>query len=580
MINVSQEYKSFCESTVRPKSYIVVKYGALDKSSKGKYQSYGSLDIQPFASPKKLFDEIKNTNYKYISCEPNRVKLDDSFRFINNSSKTNDNETIAYWSKTISNENGLFETNPTILITFDDLVALGDITFYFEDICKSFTLTFYNDTNAIYTETISDNDKLTYIFNPSTSNRGLQFNIIKLEFISTKSSYRAIKLTEMDFGDYQTFTSSQIVDYNIIEELSLDGSELSSNSLNLSLDNSNGEFDVLNPRSKLYLLQEKQEISIFHNMQLPNKVYEIPLGTFLINNAYANGSTLDIEAYDNIYFMNDLYYGSDLYVNKSCYEILLELFNYFNYFNFEIDDIAKEIYLSGYIPVVSFREALRLICEASCLNIKTDRNGYTKIFKINSSESGKIFRRALIFGETPNKDLATTSIDVKEYDYTKEEETNVYEGSFLASDEEYIVTFNQAPIKPSTLTSVETNADFVITKSYATSCTIKVTKDTTVKLKASLLKTKVISSVKQGNVNSNTNFFVVDNPLITKSNSSKVKEWKARNNKIRYSFKTNLMPYIELGDKCYYQTKFNTLNNFIINKLEFTKSILQDIEGE
>ena len=72
----------------------------------------------------------------------------------------------------------------------------------------------------------------------------------------------------------------------------------------------------------------------------------------------------------------------------------------------------------------------------------------------------------------------------------------------------------------------------------------------------------------------------VDNHLITKENLQEIANWKLSRGAIKYNFETLTIPYLEVGDTCEYQTKYNSKNTFIPTRIEFSKSILQSIEGE
>lgn len=579
MIGVSTGYKQLCETSNRPKSYVIAKYGSFDRTVKAKVKDVTG-DKQPFSDFNKLFNEIKATNFNYLSCEPNRLKLGNTLYFIKDKTTPNTNENIAYWSLEMSNQNRVFSTNPTITITFTEKVKFTELVLYFQEVCKKFTVYYYNDSTLVMTRNIGNNTSLVVQTSGSTASQNVTFNKIKIEFIETQEPYRYIKLNEIDFGDYLTYSNDKILDFNIIDEISLDGSELSSNSLVLDIDNTDGEYDILNPNSKLSLLQEKQEISMFHYMYTGAKYEEVALGTFLLKNASVNEQRVKIEAYDQIYFMNDIYYGSRFYKNESVYNILLDLFYFFNFTNFDITSETNDIYLTGYIPNVSFREALRLIVEASCLLVKQTRYGKIHIFRQNTAKV-KTFERNYIFKENPSKILSDFILDVKEYNYSNRTENyQIYSSELQASKDNYVITFNQAPILPDTLLKMEENDDYEIISSYASNCVIKVNKDTTIKLKATLINQNVSSFNIPSKTTKEYSLKEIDNKLITKNNSSEVYTWKTTKRNIGYDFKFPLVPYVETGDGCYYKTKFNTTNAFTITKLEFSKSILQEIEGK
>ena len=140
MISVSEAYKQAVESNDRV-SYVIAKYGLYNKSAKNSVESI-SGNYQSFSNIDKLYNEIKDTNYNYISCEPNRVRLDETFYFLNDKTKPNENENLAYWSLELSNEKGTFTNNPRIIYYFNSDIEFTETTLYFQEVCEEFNITY------------------------------------------------------------------------------------------------------------------------------------------------------------------------------------------------------------------------------------------------------------------------------------------------------------------------------------------------------------------------------------------------------------------------------------------------------
>lgn len=577
MINVSDKYIEASESNNR-KSYIVAKYGLFNKQAKIEIESANGNN-QAFSSLNKTYNEIKDTNYNYISCEPNRVKLDGTFYFILNKQAKNNNELIAFWSEKLSNNNCTFESNPKIVYMFSEQIEFTELTLYFQEVCSEFIVKYYNNNTLIATRHIVDNNKLNVTTNGAITYATNTFNKVEIQFVKTLEPNRYIKFNEIDFGVYQQFSKEQIVDLNIIDELSIDTSELTSNSLSLSIDDEQGLYDILNPNNKLNMLQEQQEISIYHYLEVNGAMQELPLGTFLLKDFNVRNKTLEIQAYDDTYFMNSMYYGGKFYNNTPLKEILKDLFNYFNYTNYEIDNETNDITLTGFVPRVEFREALRLICEASGCVINKTRYGKTYIFKTYDS-STKNFTQKIIFSENPSRNLFNNVIDVVEYNYSeKQENIEVYNGTLGIG--EHTILYSQYPIE--NLVKSETNDNYTIIKEYATSCVVNVTSETKVVLKGTYYKpNSIVKRINKNQTSQLKDYAIskINNYLITNSNSEEIANWKLGRKDIKYNFQTLVMPYIEVGDTCTYATRYGTTNEFIPTRIEFTKSLLQTIEGE
>lgn len=580
MIKVNEAYKQASKESER-KSYVIARYGLFVKGAKNKVEEIES-DIQPFGESEKTLNEEKYSNYNYISCEPNRVVLNNTFFFIQDKQNNQPSQDIAYWSNKLSNENGLFDQNPKIVYLFSTDIDFTELTLHFQEVCENFIVKYYNNNNLIAIRNIVNNINTIVTTNGATILSDSFFNKLEIEFIKTRSPYRYVKFNEIDFGIYQQFTNEEIIDLDIIDELSIDSSELSSNSLSLVIQDKQGQYDILNPENKLKYLQERQEITVYHYLKVGAKYQELPLGTFLLKEFKGQNQKLELQAYDDVYFMNQLYYGSNYYENEEITKVLEDLFNYFNYTNYIIDEELQGIKISGYIPRVEFREALRLIAESGSCVINKTRNGETYIFKTYDPIS-KTFNRNLIFKEQPTKNLFNNVIDVIEYDYSKiEENVEIYNTRMSAG--KYTILFEDYPIKQDTIKKIVENSNYEILKKYATGCVVNVFAETNVKLIGTYIKEQsTVQRIKKySELVVNTDYAIkkVDNHLITKDNLQEIANWKLNRGAIKYNFETLTIPYLEVGDTCEYQTRFGTKNTFIPTRIEFSKSILQRVEGE
>lgn len=596
MINVSPEYRKACKSPTR-KSYFVIKYGLYNKKAKTSIQNV-SGNAQPFSSIQETYDEVKQSNINYISCEPNRVKLNNSFVFVSNKNRESSKELIGYWSQDMSNANCYFSSDPTITYIFNDYIEFTALTLSFQEVIENFIVKYYNDDILIYTRTISNNSNLVVeTTNTDETNLPAYFNKLEIIFVKTKEPNRYVKFNEVDFGVYQKFEKDEIKLLDIIDELSIDSRELSSNSINVTINDIDGNYDILNPYNKLKLLRERQELSCYHYLRVGNEYQEVPLGTFLLKTISTENNALILEGYDDTYFMNKIYYGSKFYTNVSCFTIFKDIFDYFNYSanKYLIEDELENIKLTGYIPQVEMKEALRMVAEASGCVINKTRYGITHIFKTSYNNSVKTFGTSEISSARPQRNLYDNVIDITAYNYDtlSNEEEKLYSGTL--DKQEIIITFNKYPLNyekyKNNISALKGNdEDFDILEISATSCRIRVNQDNTkVILKGQyyVLDKAVIRAKKDEDVVVDDYAITkVDNTLITNSNAQNIANWKLSRRNIKFDFDCMLTPYIEVGDNCRYVTNYKTLNgekvirDFTPTYLNFTNSIKQTIEGE
>lgn len=590
MINVTEAYKNASEKPNRD-SYLIAKYGQFDKNLKGNINNVNG-ESKPFSNVFKVYNDIKETNYNYITCEPNRVKLDNTFFFISNKTKSNANENIAFFGSNISNQNGVigngdYLTGNVIEIYLSNDIFISELVLYFQEVCSKLTVYYrkYNESSNsstnLYSVKIENNKDRMVNINVDESYKNTLCNRILIDIYETLEPYRYPKLNEVDFGTFKTFTNDEIVDLDIIDELSIDSSELSSNYLSLTIDDTKKEYNILNSNNKLSFIQEKQEITLYHYLKVVNKYKEVPLGTFLLKDFKVGSNKLQIEAYDDTYFMNKMYYGSKYYNNTPITQVLQDLFNYFDYTNYIIDDELNNITLTGYVPNVEFREALRMIVEASCSVVNKTRYGKTYIFK-TYDPSVKTFTKRLQFKENHEKNLFNNVIDITEYSFKEIANQEVYNANLDVG--EHTIVLKKYPILEDTLVKQdENNSNYEIKSVYATTCIVNVINKTDVILNATLMEqSSVVKRIKKEENIQQEEYAIskINNTLITSSNSNEVASWKLSRGNIKYNFDTLMIPYIEVGDTCKYQTQFGTTNEFIPTRIEYDKSFIQHIEGE
>lgn len=595
MINVSEQYKNACNKSIR-NSYIVIKYGLYDKKAKTKIESVNATQ-QAFSNSSQTYDEIKENTINYISCEPNRVINDGTFYFISNKSSINSNQNIGYWSSLMSGSDGTFTANPYIEYLFNSNINFTDLTLYFQEVCKDLDIDYYLNGEIVYTRQIRNNTQLNFETTDGISQQNLlYFDKLRITFIATQTPYRYIKFNEIDFGIYNVFKSTEIKDIDIIDELSIDSSELASNSLNATIIDENGAYDILNLYNKLNLLQERQQLTAYHYLKVGTTYQEIPLGTFLLKNVSSENQQLKLECYDDTYFMNNIYRNSKFYINESATNIFIDVFNSLGYIDerYEIDGEIDDILLTGYIPQVEYREALRLIAEASGSVINKTRYGITYIFKTYDN-AVKLFKNNNYSNSSPTKNLYNNVIDINEYNFdVQSDNETLYKGTLTSGI--HTINFVKYPLVYSlykdnySLLKKVASANYIIESISATSCVVNVGADNVqVEIEGKYYKETYSTKRIKKNPDAIVDDYAitkVDNPMITSSNSLTIANWKLGRREISYSFDCLMIPYIEVGDTCKIETLYKNSQDEYIKKIfvpthiEFTNSIIQSIEGE
>jgi len=140
MIDVSVDYKNATKSKFR-NSYVFARYGLYNKTAKRSTSVIG-VDASAFSNTPRVLNEMYDTEYNYITLEPDKIKLDGTFYFINDKTKPDDNQFIGYWSGTLSDANGNISGSALEFIT-SGLIDPTPLTLFFAEIVSSFKIEYF-----------------------------------------------------------------------------------------------------------------------------------------------------------------------------------------------------------------------------------------------------------------------------------------------------------------------------------------------------------------------------------------------------------------------------------------------------
>lgn len=573
MIITTQNYKDAVQSGSR-RDYVVAKFGLFDKKAKGAVSNIVA-DKQPFNDLNGLIDESLSSFRKYVSCEEDRVLLDGSFYFVYDKTQPNAQQTIPFWSEFFSLADGTFTVNPKITMEFSIDVNLIPITIHCEELVDSVTVRYYLDTVLQDTCVITGNTSITI---ETTINTIGAFDTLEIEFVKTGTPERYVKVQEIDLGYVRTFGKNEIADFSMTDSLDLFSNTMQSNQLHLTVENPNKLYSLRNPSSEMNYLQERQQMTLYYYVLVNGQYQELPLGTFLIKEFNAPGSYLQFSAYDERYFMNKIYYGSKFYENVPLNTVLLDLFDYFNYTNYVIE--SNSVTLSGYIPRVDFREALRMICEASKFVAKIDRYGVLTLFDyVNITETPDyIIQPRLISADNPKKSMYNNVIDVSQYKYNVYLDKIVY--TAVLDPGTYDILFDEYPAV--NLDASNSVATVTINHSYATGANITVTVGGLVEIEARVYTNdKITHRIIKNPTLESTDYAVqsVDNTLIT-TQFNDIALWKLSGSEIKNYIDMVNLPFLEVGDLVQFEDDEGIEVKTRISRMEFKNSMFIKIEGE
>lgn len=478
-------------------------------------QSFGNLSL--LNVPNKLSPD-------FSTFELNETVLDNTIGY--------EIKNIAFMSTSISNENCSFG-QVWVQGEFDTEVDFYDATLNFGINFPRHIQIAYIDIN----DSVIDSDDFDNIDSGTFHITRAQVGVKKIliEFLQSYAPYQYAHLQEFIIGDNIVFDKNTITDLKINETTDSISNTLEIDTASLEVYAKQGDNDIFNSSNIKYFIKKNQKMKFEVEITDNNITKNIFLGYYYCKEItlYENGK-IRIECYSLLGIMDKVIYGASPFSenNTTGADFINTIFtvlairiggNATDYY--EIDATALPVVnqniVSGYIPVVSCREALHHICFVLGLCVLDNRNEKILIKKINNY---------YISQGTIKPDEIVNNVEFENIEEVKSLKVNI--NKFTKSDsvelvakitDENMFVFN-SPIDESTLTFTP-NVGF---EAYTASTAIRLeyyNQPFEVEISAkqySINKDESIIAKILNTDNYGPELTLMDSPLITKSNGEKI----------------------------------------------------------
>ena len=302
---------------------------------------------------------------------------------------------IAFMSTSISNENCSFG-QVWVQGEFDTEVDFYDATLNFGINFPRHIQIAYIDIN----DSVIDSDDFDNIDSGTFHITRAQVGVKKIliEFLQSYAPYQYAHLQEFIIGDNIVFDKNTITDLKINETTDSISNTLEIDTASLEVYAKQGDNDIFNSSNIKYFIKKNQKMKFEVEITDNNITKNIFLGYYYCKEItlYENGK-IRIECYSLLGIMDKVIYGASPFSenNTTGADFINTIFTVLairiggdatDYY--EIDATALPVVnqniVSGYIPVVSCREALHHICFVLGLCVLDNRNEKILIKKINN----------------------------------------------------------------------------------------------------------------------------------------------------------------------------------------------------
>lgn len=352
---------------------------------------FSNLDRVPFGAQ----------DDEYITLEFNNWVLDGTYIPL----PTN-TESLGFWSKSLSDDSGSFDTHPVLTANLRDKFSSEGIQLEFSnalnDFASDINIQWFGDNTELANQNFEPNSA-TFFCAQSVA----LYNKVVVEFLGTAKPFRRIKLARLAYGRFIGFDQSDCISIKILQELS---------PLSTTLPESKLNFEINTGQNVSFMFQEKQPVRVF----LGNEV----LGSFFIKSAnQTSKSRYSIEAEDAIGVLSDLPYTDTMYeTDTKAKDIVSELLG--NEFVLEWSSELENETVKGLISAKSVREAVQQICFAIGAVCHTDFSNGIVIEKLKNDIAIVIPDNRIYSGNSVERSAVLTSLNVYSHQYTETQDTN------------------------------------------------------------------------------------------------------------------------------------------------------------
>lgn len=575
MINVSNSYKKAIKQNNREiKGYIEALYDVRD------IKPLVSLECNWYHASLSNLNQVidnkrKGENYAFIDND-NSLLLDGTY-VMPRINENNDGMGIV----SVKPYNQIPILEKSIIITLSKKQTIRYLTFLWKDnIITNYTIQLFNETGIVANLTQNNSD-LNMIIDLKQ-----EYDITDIKFIinDVEISENRIRLIELDFGISAIYEGSDLISFEVREQVKKFVEDVPTNECTINLNNYDGKFDILNPNGMTKYLNSnavmKPHIGVLTE---DNGIEYCPMGEFYITNFSNNmDKTTTLTCSNLMYNLKQLplvcKYSSSMdgkysdsfmnndklkkYVEKN-YDIDIEIDTY--------QDIGITTYTTKYESLINFLQEATLIKQMIfhltrnkiiklrdidktikseiTLNDLKDQIRYEKIDKIDSVDMIREKSSTEVLN-TPSS-LSETVTLKSQIEYHK-----IDTGSFSAMNNNVVVS----QIGAISIEKLDVGTRMLFVK-------IVGTVGSTVTINVSNITSKYDYSNMIKNINNNLSpkqKIDIKSNLLLMDPSYKVGEYVLKNaSGYNVSFEYNGDPSIEAGDYVSVETDYGPVNLFV-----------------
>lgn len=360
MQNVSNEFKSVMNRSIRNRGFMTIYIGAINTDA----TEDGYLSNGDTFSDGNVFSYNGTKSKYYATYEENFLKADGSMYFVPD----------------VVNQYSAFESkfgfasvygNPQAQITFSKVYDVKGITIDFGEYHPT-RIEIYSDDYSYEYDVPNDGQFST----EDTFGETSTIVVVALGFADNK--VRRLRINNIVIGVGITFTNDDIESFSQEDRVNPISEELPSCTMNATVIDSKRRFDIDDDSSFMAYMEDGMKVVSKAGIQLDDGTIEwVNLGELYLSEFSANGNRMTFSAVDIVQKLDTDYTPEkqeEVY-ERTMYAEALAILDSAEITNHAIDDYLKGIKATFPLNGYTHAEALQIVANACCCIIRQDRNG-------------------------------------------------------------------------------------------------------------------------------------------------------------------------------------------------------------
>ena len=239
------------------------------------------------------------------------------------------------------------------------------------------------------------------------------YKSITINVLDWSLPYRRVRIEKFVIGHTMTFGKSDVFSFTHEQSGHLNSGELPKNSIDFTLDNTDGRWNPNNPTGLGQYLSERQKIKVRYGLDVNGTVEWIKAGTFYLSEwkVPSNGLEASFVARDIFeYLLNETYTGAR---SGTLYQLVGNALDSAGVPEDFVPDIDKSLEnYSATLPEgeLTCAEVIQMCANAACCVVYQDRDGVLHIKPQNKEPTGYVIPLALSYAH-PEIELSNSIVN-------------------------------------------------------------------------------------------------------------------------------------------------------------------------